>query len=47
MTDECRDVEIDGQIVRVRGEHKMTDADRAALTEVVHAAKRKLDHDKQ
>lgn len=44
MTDEqCRQVEVDGQIVRVRGERAMDDADRAALAEVIAAAKRELD----
>ena len=40
--DQCRLVEVDGEIVRVRGEREMDDADRAALAEVIRAAKRKL-----
>lgn len=43
MSDECRDVEIDGQVVRVRGDREMDDTDREMLAEVIKAAKRKLD----
>jgi hypothetical protein len=42
MTDKCRPVEVDGEIVRVRGAREMDDTDRAALAEVVRAAKKKL-----
>lgn len=47
MTERCRPVEIDGQIIRVRGEREMNDADRAALAEVIQAAKRKLAEDEE
>ena len=41
-TDACRPVEIDGEIIRVRGSSDMSDESRAALTEVIRAAKRKF-----
>lgn len=41
--DQCRRVEVDGEIIRVHGEREMDDADQAALTEVVRAAKLWLD----
>ena len=37
----CRMVEIDGQLVRVRGAAEMDDTDRSMLAEVVRAAKAK------
>ncbi|MFV8317047.1 hypothetical protein [Mycobacterium sp. 23] len=39
----CRPVEVDGEMIRVRGDREMDDADRAALAEVVRAAKRHLE----
>lgn len=38
--DQCRRVEVDGEIIRVHGEREMDDADQAALTEVVRAVVR-------
>jgi hypothetical protein len=43
MSDQCRPVEIAGQVVRVRGECEMDDRDEAALAEVIAAARRFLD----
>lgn len=40
--DACRPVEIDGEIIRVRGSSDMSDESRAALAEVIRAAKRKF-----
>lgn len=40
--DRCRPVEVDGQIVRVRGGREMTDLDRDMFAKVVAAAKRCL-----
>lgn len=45
MSDQCRDVEIDGQVVRVRGDREMNDTDKAMLAEVIAAARRKLSED--
>lgn len=42
MSEICRPVEVDGQIVRVRGDREMNDTDRAMLAQVIEAAKRKL-----
>jgi hypothetical protein len=39
--DTCRPVEIDGELIRVRGAAEMSDEARAALAEVIGAAKRK------
>jgi hypothetical protein len=39
--DRCRPVEIDGEIIRVRGAEEMSDESRAALADVIQAAKRK------
>lgn len=36
--DACRPVEIDGQVIRVRGAREMNDEDKAALGEIVRAA---------
>ncbi len=47
MNDQCRDVEINGQVVRVRGEREMDDTDRAMLAEVIAAAKRRLEEQEQ
>lgn len=41
--DTCRPVEIDGEIIRVRGAAEMSDEFRAALAEVIAAAKRKFE----
>lgn len=35
----CRVVDVDGRPVRVRGRHPMTEAESAALTEVIRAAR--------
>lgn len=40
--DTCRTVEVDGEMIRVRGNGEMTEKDREALAEVIRAAKRKL-----
>ena len=40
--DTCRHVEIDGEMIRVRGAAEMSDESRAALAEVIGAAKRKF-----
>ncbi|WP_226966762.1 hypothetical protein [Streptomyces phaeolivaceus] len=40
--DTCRSVEIDGELIRVRGAAEMSDESRAALAEVIGAAKRKI-----
>ncbi|MFJ7049019.1 hypothetical protein ACIQVC_37275 [Streptomyces sp. NPDC101112] len=40
--DSCRAVDIDGDTIRVRGAGELTDQGRAALTEVVRAAKRRM-----
>ena len=42
MSDECRPVEVDGEIIRVRGEQEMTALDRDAFAEVIRAARRKF-----
>ncbi|MGW1160403.1 helix-turn-helix domain-containing protein [Streptomyces sp. NPDC002519] len=39
--DICRPVEIDGEIIRVRGAAEMSDESRAALAEAIAAAKRR------
>ncbi|MGW2692379.1 hypothetical protein ACWC3Y_11015 [Streptomyces sp. NPDC001296] len=39
--DTCRPVEIDGEIIRVRGAAEMSEESRAALAEVIAAAKRR------
>jgi hypothetical protein len=39
--DTCRPVDIDGQLIRVRGAGEMSDESRAALADVIRAAKRK------
>lgn len=36
-------MEIDGEVIRVRGEREMDDTDRAMLAEIVRAAKRELE----
>jgi hypothetical protein len=46
-TDRCRLVEVDGEIVRVRGEGEMDDADRVALAEIIRAARRALQEREQ
>jgi hypothetical protein len=43
MSDQCRPVEVNGEVVRVRGDREMDEADRAALAEVIDAARRYLD----
>jgi hypothetical protein len=40
-TDACRLVEVDGEQVLVRGDGEMTEQDRAALAEVIEAARRR------
>lgn len=40
--DTCRPVEIDGELIRVRGSGDMSDESRAALADVIRAAKRKF-----
>lgn len=39
--DLCRPVEIDGELLRVRGAHDMNEESRAALADVIRAVKRK------
>lgn len=39
--DRCRPVEIDGELIRVHGNGEMSDETRAALADVIGAAKRK------
>lgn len=41
--DRCRPVEVDGDVVLVRGDRELNDQDRAALAEVVRAVKRKAE----
>jgi hypothetical protein len=41
--DTCRPVEVDGEIIRVRGAREMTDKERGYLAEVIQAAKRKYE----
>lgn len=45
--EQCRTVEVDGIPVLVRGRGTPTQEDLDALTEVVQAAKRRLDHEGQ
>lgn len=40
--DTCRPVEIDGEIIRVHGSGEMSDESRAALAEIIRAAKRRF-----
>lgn len=42
MSDKCRPVEINGEVVRVHGEREMNDRDREMFAEVIVAVKRKL-----
>lgn len=39
----CRPVEIDGEVIRVHGAAEMSEESQAALTEVIRAAKRRLE----
>ncbi len=41
--DTCQPVEVDGEIIRVRGFGELTERDRAFAAEIVRAAKRKFD----
>jgi len=41
--DTCRPVEIDGEIIRVRGAAEMSDESREALADLIAAAKRKME----
>lgn len=43
LEDTCRAVEVDGQTIRVRGAGEMSEESRAALAEVIRAAKRKYE----
>lgn len=40
--DSCRAVEVDGEVIRVHGGQEMDADDRAALTDIVRAAKRRF-----
>jgi hypothetical protein len=40
--DKCSPVVVDGEVIRVLGGREMDEADQAALTEIVQAAKRKM-----
>ncbi|WP_327592485.1 hypothetical protein [Streptomyces chartreusis] len=42
LVDTCRHVEVDGEIIRVRGAGELTGESQAALTEVVRAARRRM-----
>lgn len=45
MADECRPVEVDGEMIRVRGGSPMNDEDRDAFIQIVRAAKAKFTAD--
>ena len=42
MTDKCRPVEVDGEIIRVLGGREMDAKDREMFAEIVRAAKRRM-----
>ena len=42
MTDKCRPVEVDGEVIRVHGGAEMDAADREAFADIVRAAKRRF-----
>ena len=42
MTDKCRPVEVDGEVIRVHGGAEMDAESQAYFAEIVRAAKRRL-----